>query len=72
MYYMQSLVALTAYPIFKYIKYRQPYCTRRLTVSNTIDTNRIAAALSDGVLPSTLPKAPDAQPKERSRIKLNI
>jgi HSP20 family protein len=35
-----------------------------LSLSNTIDTGKIDASLSDGVLTLTLPKAPEAQPRQ--------
>lgn len=47
-----------------YTEYNVGHYTRRFTVSNTIDTGNIDASLSDGVLTLTLPKAPEAQPRQ--------
>ena len=51
-----------------YTEYNVGHFTRKFTVSNDIDTGKIDANLSDGVLTLTLPKAPEAQPR---RIKVN-
>lgn len=51
-----------------YTEYNVGHFTRKFTVSNEIDTGKIDANLSDGVLTLTLPKAPEAQPR---RIKVN-
>lgn len=47
-----------------YTEYNVGHYTRRFTVSNTIDTGKIDASLSDGVLTLTLPKSPEAQPRK--------
>lgn len=47
-----------------YTEYNVGHYTRKFTVSNTIDTGNIDASLSDGVLTLTLPKAPEAQPRQ--------
>jgi len=51
-----------------YTEYNVGHFTRKFTVSNDIDTGKIDANLSDGVLTLTLPKAPEAQPRH---IKVN-
>lgn len=51
-----------------YTEYNVGHYTRRFTVSNTIDTGKIDASLTDGALTLTLPKAPEAQPRQ---IKVN-
>ncbi len=51
-----------------YTEYNVGHFTRKFTVSNEIDTGKIDANLSDGVLTLTLPKAPEAQPRQ---IKVN-
>ncbi|QII12944.1 putative first small heat shock protein [Candidatus Kuenenia stuttgartiensis] len=47
-----------------YTEYNVGHYTRKFTVSNTIDTEKIDANLADGVLVLTLPKAPEAQPRK--------
>jgi HSP20 family protein len=47
-----------------YTEYNVGNYTRKFTVSNAIDTGKIDADLSDGVLTLTLPKAPEAQPRQ--------
>ncbi len=47
-----------------YTEYNVGHYTRKFTVSNAIDSEGIDANLSDGVLTLTLPKAPEAQPKQ--------
>ncbi|GAX62148.1 small heat shock protein [Candidatus Scalindua japonica] len=47
-----------------YTEYNVGHYTRRFTVSNIIDTAKIDANLTDGVLTLTLPKAPEALPKK--------
>ncbi|KHE94111.1 MAG: Hsp20/alpha crystallin family protein [Candidatus Scalindua rubra] len=47
-----------------YTEYNVGHYTRRFTVSNIIDTARIDANLSDGVLILTLPKAEKSLPKK--------
>ncbi len=51
-----------------YTEYDVGHFTRKFSVSNEIDTGNIDANLSDGVLTLTLPKAPEAQPRQ---IKVN-
>ncbi|KHE94099.1 MAG: Hsp20/alpha crystallin family protein [Candidatus Scalindua rubra] len=51
-----------------YTEYNVGHFTRKFSVSNEIDTGNIDANLSDGVLTLTLPKAPEAQPRQ---IKVN-
>ncbi len=51
-----------------YTEYNVGHFTRKFSVSNEIDTGKIDANLSDGVLTLTLPKAPEAQPRH---IKVN-
>jgi HSP20 family protein len=51
-----------------YTEYNIGHFTRKFSVSNEIDTENIDANLSDGVLTLTLPKAPEAQPRQ---IKVN-
>lgn len=51
-----------------YTEYNVGNFTRKFSVSNEIDTGKIDASLSDGVLTLTLPKAPEAQPRH---IKVN-
>ena len=51
-----------------YTEYNVGHFTRKFTVSNDIDTGKIDANLSDGVLTLTLPKAPETQPRH---IKVN-
>lgn len=51
-----------------YTEYNVGHFTRKFSVSNEIDTGNIDANLSDGVLTLTLPKAPEAQPRQ---IKIN-
>ncbi len=51
-----------------YTEYNVGHFTRKFSVSNEIDTGKIDANLSDGVLTLTLPKAPEAQPRQ---IKVN-
>jgi len=51
-----------------YTEYNVGHYTRKFNVSNQIDTGNIDANLTDGVLTLTLPKAPEAQPKQ---IKVN-
>ncbi len=51
-----------------YTEYNVGHYTRRFAVSNTIDTGNIDANLSEGVLTLTLPKVPEAQPRQ---IKVN-
>lgn len=47
-----------------YTEYNVGHYTRKFTVSNIIDTEKIDASLSDGVLILTLPKVPEAQPRK--------
>jgi len=47
-----------------YTEYNVGHFTRKFSVSNEIDTGNIDANLSDGVLTLTLPKAPEAQPRQ--------
>ena len=47
-----------------YTEYNVGHFTRKFTVSNQVDTGNIDANLSDGVLTLTLPKAPEAQPRQ--------
>ncbi len=47
-----------------YTEYNVGHYTRKFTVSNAIDSEGIDANLTDGVLTLTLPKAPEAQPKQ--------
>ncbi len=47
-----------------YTEYNVGHYTRKFSVSNAIDTGNIDANLSDGVLTLTLPKAPEAQPRQ--------
>lgn len=49
-------------PVFT--EYNVGHYHRSFSVSNTIDTNNIEARLTDGVLTLTLPKAPEAQPRQ--------
>jgi HSP20 family protein len=51
-----------------YTEYNVGHFTRKFSVSNEIDAGNINANLSDGVLTLTLPKAPEAQPRQ---IKVN-
>lgn len=46
-----------------YIEYRVGNYQRRFTLSNAIDTNKIHARLTDGVLELELPKAESAKPR---------
>ncbi len=46
-----------------YIEYRVGNYQRRFTLSNAIDTNKIHARLTDGVLELELPKAENAKPR---------
>ena len=46
-----------------YTEYQIGNYTRRFTLSNTIDTEKIIADLENGVLSLTLPKLPEAQPR---------
>lgn len=47
-----------------YTEYNVGHYTRKFAVSNTIDTGNINANLSDGVLTLTLPKVPEALPRQ--------
>ncbi|WP_347272919.1 Hsp20/alpha crystallin family protein [Candidatus Kuenenia sp.] len=47
-----------------YTEYNVGHYTRKFTVSNIVDTEKIDAILSDGVLTLTLPKVPEAQPRK--------
>ena len=47
-----------------YTEYQVGNYARRFTVSSVIDTDKISAALADGVLTLTLPKVPEAQPRK--------
>jgi len=47
-----------------YTEYNVGNYTRKFTVSNAIDAGKIDANLSDGALILTLPKAPEAQPRQ--------
>ncbi|MDP6923446.1 MAG: Hsp20/alpha crystallin family protein [Candidatus Scalindua sp.] len=47
-----------------YTEYNVGHYTRRFTVSNTIDTAKIDANLTDGVLTLALPKAEESRPKK--------
>ena len=47
-----------------YTEYNVGHYTRKFTVSNAIDTEKIDANLADGVLTLTLPKAPESQPRK--------
>lgn len=46
-----------------YIEYRVGNYQRRFTLSNAIDTNKIHARLTDGVLELELPKVESAKPR---------
>ncbi len=47
-----------------YTEYNVGHYTRRFTVSNIIDTAKIDANLTDGVLTLTLPKAEESLPRK--------
>ncbi|GAX61643.1 small heat shock molecular chaperone [Candidatus Scalindua japonica] len=47
-----------------YTEYNVGHYTRRFTVSNIIDTAKIDAGLTDGVLTLTLPKAEESLPRK--------
>ncbi|MDR4507710.1 MAG: Hsp20/alpha crystallin family protein [Candidatus Brocadiaceae bacterium] len=47
-----------------YSEYNVGHYTRKFTVSNIVDTEKIDASLADGVLTLTLPKVPEAQPRK--------
>ena len=47
-----------------YTEYNVGHYTRRFTVSNEIDTEKIEASLDDGVLNLILPKKPEAEPRK--------
>ena len=47
-----------------YTEYQVGNYARRFTVSSVIDTDKIMAALENGVLTLTLPKVPEAQPRK--------
>ncbi|MFQ5687567.1 MAG: Hsp20/alpha crystallin family protein [Candidatus Scalindua sp.] len=47
-----------------YTEYNVGHYARRFTVSNIIDTAKIDANLTDGVLTLKLPKAPEALPRK--------
>lgn len=47
-----------------YTEYNVGHYTRKFTVSNSIDTTKIDAKLTDGVLTLTLPKVEKALPKK--------
>jgi len=47
-----------------YTEYNVGHYTRKFSVSNAIDTEKIDANLADGVLTLTLPKVPEAQPRK--------
>ncbi len=47
-----------------YTEYNVGHYTRRFTVSNIIDTEKIDANLTDGVLTLTLPKAEESLPRK--------
>ncbi len=47
-----------------YTEYNVGHYTRQFTVSNNIDSKGIDANLTDGVLTLTLPKAPEAKPRQ--------
>ncbi|MBF0288681.1 MAG: Hsp20/alpha crystallin family protein [SAR324 cluster bacterium] len=47
-----------------YSEYNVGHYTRRFSVSNTIDAEKIEANLAEGVLTLTLPKAPEAQARQ--------
>ena len=47
-----------------YSEYQVGNYARRFTVSNSIDTENIQADLDNGVLTLTMPKLPEAQPRQ--------
>jgi HSP20 family protein len=47
-----------------YTEYSVGHYTRKFTVSNIVDTEKIDANLTDGVLTLTLPKAQEALPRK--------
>lgn len=63
---VEGLIDSSPYQNLKpvYTEYNIGHYTRRFNVSNTIDTANIEARLTEGVLTLTLPKAPEAQPRQ--------